>query len=105
MINYSFDAELMLSDGKIRQVYCNARTCYAYQRSQKIYPFKKRKFFYQQPLTSSDRGFDCESICSSPEKAVDGDNCCAGSRMHPVCFIFSSYVYIHTLHLHLGFRF
>ncbi|XP_028945424.1 telomere repeat-binding protein 5-like isoform X4 [Malus domestica] len=64
-------------DGKIRQVNRNWRTCYAHQRSQKIYPFKKRKLFNWSPLNTSDRGCNCENIFNSPDKRVNGDNCCA----------------------------
>ncbi|KAM1352998.1 hypothetical protein FF1_032728 [Malus domestica] len=64
-------------DGKIKQANCNWRTCYAHQRSQKIYPFKKRKFFNWRPLATSDRGCNCEGIFSSPDKILNGDNCCA----------------------------
>ncbi|XP_050114156.1 telomere repeat-binding protein 5-like isoform X5 [Malus sylvestris] len=64
-------------DGKIRQVNRNWRTCYAHQRSQKIYPFKKRKLFNWSPLNTSDRGCNCEDIFNSPDKIVNGDNCCA----------------------------
>ncbi|KAM1409262.1 hypothetical protein ACFX2I_009673 [Malus domestica] len=64
-------------DGKIRQVNRNWRTCYAHQRSQKIYPFKKRKLFNWSPLNTSDRGCNCEDIFNSPDKRVNGDNCCA----------------------------
>ncbi|XP_050379386.1 telomere repeat-binding protein 5-like [Argentina anserina] len=63
------------TDGKIKQVYHNGRPCYAHQRSQKIYPFKKRKFFYQKPFTTSDRGCNCENIYSSPDNREDGGNC------------------------------
>ncbi|KAM5560145.1 telomere repeat-binding protein 5-like [Rosa sericea] len=63
------------TDGKIKQVYRNGRPCYAHQRSQKIYPFKKRNFFNRRPFTTSDRGCNCENICSSPDKREDGGNC------------------------------
>lgn len=78
MIYNSFDVELMLLDGKIKQVYRNGRTCYAHQRSQKIYPFKKRRFFNQRPFTTPDRGCNCESMFSPPNKREDGGNCNAG---------------------------
>ncbi|XP_009349456.2 telomere repeat-binding protein 5 isoform X1 [Pyrus x bretschneideri] len=64
-------------DGKRRQVNRNWRTCYAHQRSQKIYPFKKRKLFNWSPLNTSDRGCNCEDIFNSPDKIVNGDSCCA----------------------------
>lgn len=92
----------MLSDGKIRQVYRHGRNCYTHQRSQKIYPFKKRKFFNRMPLATPDRGFNCESIFNSPDKRVNSDNYCAGSMMHTVRFPFSTHVHSahYTLHLH-----
>ncbi|ONI03437.1 hypothetical protein PRUPE_6G256900 [Prunus persica] len=65
------------NDGKIRQVYRHGRNCYTHQRSQKIYPFKKRKFFNRMPLATPDRGFNCESIFNSPDKRVNSDNYCA----------------------------
>ncbi|KAL6138743.1 hypothetical protein ACLB2K_064022 [Fragaria x ananassa] len=64
------------TDGK---VYHNGRPCYAHQRSQKIYPFKKRKFFNQKPFAKSDRGCNCENIVSSPDNREDGGNCNAAS--------------------------
>ncbi|XP_008387778.2 telomere repeat-binding protein 5-like isoform X6 [Malus domestica] len=72
-----FSRDCKNQDGKIRQVNRNWRTCYAHQRSQKIYPFKKRKLFNWSPLNTSDRGCNCENIFNSPDKRVNGDNCCA----------------------------
>ncbi|KAM1409261.1 hypothetical protein ACFX2I_009673 [Malus domestica] len=72
-----FSRDCKNQDGKIRQVNRNWRTCYAHQRSQKIYPFKKRKLFNWSPLNTSDRGCNCEDIFNSPDKRVNGDNCCA----------------------------
>ncbi|KAM1159510.1 hypothetical protein ACFX2I_032584 [Malus domestica] len=72
-----FSGDCKNHDGQIRQANCNWRTCYAHQRSQKIYPFKKRKFFNWRPLATSDRGCNCEGIFSSPDKILNGDNCCA----------------------------
>ncbi|KAM2891607.1 hypothetical protein COP2_009875 [Malus domestica] len=72
-----FSRDCKNQDGKIRQVNRNWRTCYAHQRSQKIYPFKKRKLFNWSPLNTSDRGCNCEDIFNSPDKIVNGDNCCA----------------------------
>ncbi|KAM1352997.1 hypothetical protein FF1_032728 [Malus domestica] len=72
-----FSGDCKNHDGKIKQANCNWRTCYAHQRSQKIYPFKKRKFFNWRPLATSDRGCNCEGIFSSPDKILNGDNCCA----------------------------
>ncbi|KAM2045430.1 hypothetical protein ACFX1T_009620 [Malus domestica] len=71
-----FSRDCKNQDGKIRQVNRNWRTCYAHQRSQKIYPFKKRKLFNWSPLNTSDRGCNCEDIFNSPNKRVNGDNCC-----------------------------
>lgn len=63
------------TDGKIKQVYRNGRACYAHQRSQKIYPFKKRRFFNRRPFTTPDRGCNCESMFSPSNKREDGGNC------------------------------
>ncbi|KAM1798672.1 hypothetical protein ACFX12_032716 [Malus domestica] len=72
-----FSGDCKNHDGQIRQANCNWRTCYAHQRSQKIYPFKKRKLFNWRPLATSDRGCNCEGLFNSPDKILNGDNCCA----------------------------
>lgn len=90
---YSFDIELMLLDGK---VYRNGRPCYAHQRSQKNYPFKKRKFFNQKPFATSDRDCNCENIVSSPDNREDGGNCNAGLMLIAVCFRILYALFIYT---------
>lgn len=60
--------------GKIKQVYCNKKDSYIDDRSQKMYPFKKRKFLSQSPICISDEGFPHENATNSPDKK-NGDNC------------------------------
>ncbi|XP_059428641.1 telomere repeat-binding protein 5-like isoform X2 [Corylus avellana] len=55
-------------DGKMKQMCCNKRYSHIDDRSQKIYPFKKRKFFSQSPLCTSDEVFHHEGVSDFPDK-------------------------------------
>ncbi|KAJ6363014.1 hypothetical protein OIU78_003246 [Salix suchowensis] len=48
------------TDWKTKPPFRNGRTSYSCQRSQKIFPFKKRKFFDQCTLPTSDGAFHTE---------------------------------------------
>lgn len=52
-----------------------------YERTQKIYPFKKRKFFNQE-FSTSDRGFNQDGAFISSDKRTNGKHCTAGAKMH-----------------------
>jgi hypothetical protein len=69
---------LIFSDGKMKQMCCNKRYSHIDDRSQKIYPFKKRKFFSQSPLCTSDEVFHREGVFDFPDKRND-DNHSAGA--------------------------
>ncbi|KAJ7961406.1 Telomere repeat-binding protein [Quillaja saponaria] len=53
---------------------CNRRDNFFHERSERMYPFKKRKFFNQSPSSTSDRGFQYEDILKSSDGRVDDDN-------------------------------
>ncbi|XP_054784603.1 telomere repeat-binding protein 5-like isoform X2 [Prosopis cineraria] len=53
------------------------RDNYMLQSSQRMYPFKKRKFFNQTSPSASDRGSHCHGIFDSSDTRVDDANCSA----------------------------
>ncbi|KAF5476080.1 hypothetical protein F2P56_007822 [Juglans regia] len=57
-----------LKGGKMKPMYCNGTYYHIDERSQNVYPFKKRKFYSQSPLCPSDGGFHHEDISSFPKK-------------------------------------
>ncbi|KAH8506130.1 hypothetical protein H0E87_013099 [Populus deltoides] len=62
------------TDWKTKPRFRNGRTSYSCQRSQKIFPFKKRKFFDQSTLPPSDGAFHCEDIFNSSNKRTNGND-------------------------------
>nr|XP_034920519.1 telomere repeat-binding protein 2-like isoform X3 [Populus alba] len=64
----------MFPDLKTKPLFRNERTIYSCQRSQKIFPFKKRKFFDQSTLPTFDGAFHCEDIFNSSNKRTNGNN-------------------------------
>ncbi|KAL2471268.1 Telomere repeat-binding protein 5 [Abeliophyllum distichum] len=52
--------------------YLNRNNSYKRQRSQRDYPFKKRKFFDCSSVSNSDEGISSDGICSVPENGFDG---------------------------------
>ncbi|KAM4077992.1 hypothetical protein ACB094_09G001600 [Castanea mollissima] len=58
-----------LKDGKKNPIYCNGRNFHIDERSQNIYPFKKRKFFNQSPISASDGGLHHEAFGASSSVA------------------------------------
>ncbi|KAG7964815.1 hypothetical protein I3843_09G190000 [Carya illinoinensis] len=65
-----------LKGAKMKPMYCNGTYYHKDERSQNIYPFKKRKFYSQSPLCPSDGGFHHEDTSSFPKKR-NCDNCSA----------------------------
>ncbi|KAK4551781.1 hypothetical protein RGQ29_032258 [Quercus rubra] len=63
-----------LKDGKKKPIYCNGRNFHIDERPQNIYPFKKRKFFNQSPISASDGGLHHEGVINFPNKRINGDN-------------------------------
>lgn len=80
-----------ISAGKKNPIYCNGRNFHIDERSQNIYPFKKRKFFNQSPISASDGGLHHEGIINFPNKRINGDNHSAGSQHMDACFPFLLY--------------
>ncbi|KAK7255798.1 hypothetical protein RIF29_29219 [Crotalaria pallida] len=74
----------------------NSRDSSVLEDSQRMYPFKKRKFFNQTSSSASDRGSHCQGIFDSSDTRVNGPNhgagasqaieessSMAGQRVHP----------------------
>ncbi|XP_041027064.1 telomere repeat-binding protein 5-like [Juglans microcarpa x Juglans regia] len=59
------------ADGQMKPMYCNGTNRHMDERSQNIYPFKKRKFFSQNPACSSDGG-DNHSTAIGASSSVAG---------------------------------
>ncbi|CAO2824981.1 unnamed protein product [Amaranthus hypochondriacus] len=59
------------SETELRCIYRSRKTGYKRQRSQRIYPFKKRKIFRYNSLSNSDGDTDCKGVYDSPGRAID----------------------------------
>lgn len=57
----------------MKPIYRKRKNYYKYQRSERIYPFKKRKHFGYSSPSNSDGGISCEFISDSPLKGNDGN--------------------------------
>ncbi|KNA25292.1 hypothetical protein SOVF_007350 [Spinacia oleracea] len=66
------------SDTGLRCIYRSRRTGYKRQRSQRIYPFKKRKFYHYSSLSNSDGDTGCKANGSS--SCVAGQSTSFASR-------------------------
>ncbi|MCE3051595.1 hypothetical protein HAX54_050293 [Datura stramonium] len=60
------------SGGKTMHVYYNRNIGYKHQRSQRDYPFKKRKLFKCGSFSNSDGEMSTDGICSSPTNDLHG---------------------------------
>ncbi|KAG6640071.1 hypothetical protein I3843_10G137900 [Carya illinoinensis] len=60
-----------LKGGQMKPMYCNGTNRHMDERSQNIYPFKKRKFFCQNPPCTSDGG-DNRSIAIGASSSIAG---------------------------------
>uniref|UniRef100_A0A2P2KXY6 Telomere repeat-binding protein 1-6-like ubiquitin-like domain-containing protein n=1 Tax=Rhizophora mucronata TaxID=61149 RepID=A0A2P2KXY6_RHIMU len=77
------DAILSKIDGDWRSAYCNRKNSYKYQRSEKLYPLKKRKHFGgYNSLSYSDGGISSESFLDSPQQGNSGDASGPFQKMH-----------------------
>ncbi|GKV32890.1 hypothetical protein SLEP1_g41456 [Rubroshorea leprosula] len=76
------DFKLSSSDEDLKPSYCNRNNCYKRLRSERNYPFKKRKFFQYASLPNSDGGISSEGIAHSPEKGINGDATGSCPKMH-----------------------
>ena len=84
--------DFAFSDEKVKEVYdeVDERTFYNHEKSQKIYPFKKRKFFCNDRLSTSNRGLNREGAFISPDKRIDGKSYTSGATTHvPVPIFFN----------------
>ncbi|KAK6926989.1 hypothetical protein RJ641_008708 [Dillenia turbinata] len=80
----SGDEELSNIDGESKPVYRIRKSCYKRQRSQRNFPFKKRKFSDHSSVSSSDGGISSEGISSSPKKGIIGETSEFGATQHGV---------------------
>ncbi|KAG5566931.1 hypothetical protein RHGRI_002476 [Rhododendron griersonianum] len=79
------------ADSEVKPVYHHRKFCYKYQRSQRDYPIKKRKLYYDHSsLPNPDRGISCKGITSFPGKKFSCDASASSATMcgasgKPVC--------------------
>ncbi|KAA3456701.1 telomere repeat-binding protein 5-like [Gossypium australe] len=66
------DVTLSNSDENLKSAYCN-RSAYKRIRSERNYPFKKRKFLHYSSVSNSDGGISSEGISDSPEQSINGN--------------------------------
>ncbi|KAH1115199.1 hypothetical protein J1N35_008577 [Gossypium stocksii] len=66
------DATLSNSDENLKSAYCD-RSAYKRIRSERNYPFKKRKFLHYSSVSNSDGGISSEGISDSPEQSINGN--------------------------------
>ncbi|KAF5954211.1 hypothetical protein HYC85_007067 [Camellia sinensis] len=74
------DEEHFNADSEIKPVYHNRKICYKHRRSQRDYPFKKRRL-YDRSSVSNFEGISSEGISSSPRKGFSCD--ASGSSATP----------------------
>lgn len=60
------------SDENLKSAYCD-RSAYKRIRSERNYPFKKRKFLHYSSVSNSDGGISSEGISNSPEQSINGN--------------------------------
>ncbi|XP_057954935.1 telomere repeat-binding protein 5-like isoform X2 [Malania oleifera] len=65
--------ELSNIDGELKPIYRNRKTCNKRPRSQRNYPFKKRKLFDCSSASNSDGGISSDSIPNLLDKGINGD--------------------------------
>ncbi|KAF7142033.1 hypothetical protein RHSIM_Rhsim06G0146200 [Rhododendron simsii] len=79
------------ADSEVKPVYHHRKLCYKYQRSQRDYPIKKRKLYYDHSsVPKPDRGISCKGITSFPGKKFSCDASASSATMcgasgKPVC--------------------
>ncbi|KAL1108954.1 hypothetical protein V6Z11_D03G145700 [Gossypium hirsutum] len=66
------DVTLSNSDENLKSAYCD-RSAYKRIRSERNYPFKKRKFLHYSSVSNSDGGISSEGISNSPEQSINGN--------------------------------
>lgn len=63
---------MILSDAEIRQAYQSGKNGKR-QRSQRDYPFKKRKLYGYTSVSNAEGGINSDGPCRSPRKGSSGD--------------------------------
>lgn len=72
----------MSPDSEVKPVYHHRKLCYKYQRSQRDYPIKKRKLYYDHSsVPKPDRGISCKGITSFPGKKFSCDASASSATM------------------------
>ncbi|GLU02340.1 hypothetical protein SLE2022_195940 [Rubroshorea leprosula] len=66
----------------LRPSYCERNNSYKRLRSERNYPFKKRKFFHYTSLPNSDGGISSDGIAHSPQRSIDVDAIDSCPKMH-----------------------
>ncbi|CAK9139491.1 unnamed protein product [Ilex paraguariensis] len=69
------------NDTETKAVY-HRKKSHKQQRSQRDYPFKKRKLYFCSSVSNSDGEISSDGIASSPGKGSNGDTSCLGAIMH-----------------------
>lgn len=70
-------------DGELKPVYRNRKLCYKRQRSQRIYPCKRRRLFDRCSVSNADGGISSEGISPSfKNEGSDGDAFGVDFKMH-----------------------
>lgn len=69
-------------DGEVKPIYRNKRNCYKRQRSQRNYPFKKRKLLYCSSVSNSEGGNGSHRISDSPQMGINSDASGSGLKLH-----------------------
>ncbi|KAJ4835975.1 hypothetical protein Tsubulata_003072 [Turnera subulata] len=62
------------TDRRTRPICFGGRPSYTHDRSENIFPIKKRKFYYQDQLSTMDGACDCEDVYNPPRKRANIDN-------------------------------
>ncbi|XWS71683.1 hypothetical protein CRYUN_Cryun03dG0159700 [Craigia yunnanensis] len=70
-------------DENLKSGYCD-RSAYKSLRSERNYPFKKRKFLHCSSVSNSEGGTSVEGISDSPEKSINGNTSTVYPKMHGV---------------------
>ncbi|KAJ9172360.1 hypothetical protein P3X46_015608 [Hevea brasiliensis] len=77
------DVTLSNTDGADSKPLCHKRkNYYKYQKSERLYPFKKRKHFACGSQLNSEGWISNEFVCHSPKKGCNGDAAGSCSKMH-----------------------
>lgn len=73
---------IIFSHAGLHCVYRSRKNGYKRQRSQRIYPFKKRKFFRYSSLSNCDGGTGCKSAYNSSDMSIGKSSTCFGAAGH-----------------------